>query len=416
MVTWLVIADDLTGAIEAGAVAASKGIRCIVSANPDLAIHSLDDATELVVINTESRHLPPAQAAELVVRVARHFFSAGVNHIFKKTDSTLRGNIGAELHALQSVRPNYPVWFVPAFPEAGRTTRGGVHFVNNVPVHQSSFALDPRSPVRTSHVPTLMAQQTLLPSSSVTLDRAASAASGASLQVLDCSTNQELNALAQWLFESGNERWSAGSVAILDELLSLHRRYHPPQPAAPVSQPLLLVNGSLHENSLAQLRWACAHGFAPLPISAHQLFDTNTHPDLIAQAAQTLRAQGTVALFTVDRRMDAAAFVDATAPWGVTPDTVHDRCAEQMGLLVRGVLDRLMSAQGCGLIVFGGDTTAAVLKALACDRIEPQSVLQPGLARATLPQRPDCPAIVVKAGGFGNEALIGDVVLKLRNR
>jgi uncharacterized protein YgbK (DUF1537 family) len=415
MVTWLVIADDLTGAIEAGAVAAAKGISCIVSTDTQLDLLALDDAIQLVVIDTESRHLPPAQAAARVEQVAQQSARAGITHLFKKTDSTLRGNIGAELHALQQLNPTQTLWFVPAFPQAGRTTRGGVHFVNNEEVHRSSFALDPRCPVRTSHIPTLLAQQTLLPSLSLTLSRAAAAPTLAPLIVLDCSTPQELNALAAWLFETGNDRRSGGSVALLDALLEHHSCYHHPQPLTPLTRPLLLVNGSLHESSLTQLHWACSHGFAPQPLSPKQLFDPSAHAGLINQATQTLHEQGALALFTVDNRMDAEGFVAAAAPWGVSPDRVHERCAEQMGLLVRGILDSLQSNGGCGLIVFGGDTTAAVLQALHCDKIQPLAALQPGLARATLPQRPDIPAIIVKAGGFGKAELIDEVVRKLKN-
>src|SRR5262245_5256816 len=142
--TLLVIADDLTGANDAGVQFASSGIRGIVLTNHN--VQTLPTSYPVVVVNTERRHLPPALAAERVRRVALLGKEAGVQYFYKKTDSTLRGNIAVELEALLAVTEALSIPFVPALPDLGRTTRDGLHYVHGTPIAETAFSRDPLNP------------------------------------------------------------------------------------------------------------------------------------------------------------------------------------------------------------------------------------------------------------------------------
>ena len=98
MLLLLILADDFTGALDTGVQFAACGIptRVVVGEQVDLAA---SDAAVLVV-DTETRHLPAAEAYAVIAKLTRDAMSAGVFSIYKKTDSALRGNIGAELSAL----------------------------------------------------------------------------------------------------------------------------------------------------------------------------------------------------------------------------------------------------------------------------------------------------------------------------
>src|SRR4051794_14143719 len=116
----LVIADDLTGSLEAGAKFSQAGLSSAVTVRLD------DDAdAPVLVIDTESRHVSPAEA-ELIIGTACRGREATL--IYKKTDSTLRGNIAAELRALSSCFPG-PIAYVAAYPALGRTVRDGMVYV-----------------------------------------------------------------------------------------------------------------------------------------------------------------------------------------------------------------------------------------------------------------------------------------------
>ena len=125
MLLLLILADDFTGALDTGVQFAACGIptRVVVGEQVDLAA---SDAAVLVV-DTETRHLPAAEAYAVIAKLTRDAMSAGVFSIYKKTDSALRGNIGAELSALLKTSGERRLPFLPAFPQTrpcdpGRST------------------------------------------------------------------------------------------------------------------------------------------------------------------------------------------------------------------------------------------------------------------------------------------------------
>jgi len=142
----LVLADDLTGALESGAAFAHRGIKSAVKL---LKAHRTGEP--VLVIDTETRHASEDEAATRIEQLAT---SITARLIYKKTDSTLRGNIRAELHALSQ---RGPVLYVPAYPQLGRTLHDGCLHVHGIPVEESPFAKDPIHPVRTGNIARLLA-------------------------------------------------------------------------------------------------------------------------------------------------------------------------------------------------------------------------------------------------------------------
>jgi uncharacterized protein YgbK (DUF1537 family) len=98
---------------------------------------------------SNSRALPAEEAAALVGEISRTVSAAAEAAgrpmtLILRGDSTLRGHVFAEADA---VAPETPMLFVPAFPDGGRFTRDGVHYLRTpdgaVPVADTEFARDP---------------------------------------------------------------------------------------------------------------------------------------------------------------------------------------------------------------------------------------------------------------------------------
>ena len=159
----LVVADDLTGGLDTGAQFAGRGVGVRVVMEADVPAALRDGESEVLVAVAETRHLPSSQAHDLVFRLVGAAVQAGVPHIYKKTDSALRGNIGAELSAALAASGAKALPFLPAFPRMDRITVGGRHYIGGVPVSESAFARDPFNPVRESDVCRLIAAQTDVP-------------------------------------------------------------------------------------------------------------------------------------------------------------------------------------------------------------------------------------------------------------
>ncbi len=69
MLKLLVIADDLTGASDTGVQFAKKGIPVLVVTGITCESTTLSTDHQVVVVNTESRHLEAAEAGQRVKRV-----------------------------------------------------------------------------------------------------------------------------------------------------------------------------------------------------------------------------------------------------------------------------------------------------------------------------------------------------------
>lgn len=230
----LVIADDLTGTLEAAAILAGSGAVCRLQISPSQPPPPpYGGTTEALVVNLNTRHVPPDEAHRSILEfVERH--RGDYDLVYKKTDSTLRGNIVAELNALSSFGP---IMFVPAYPELGRTVKHGKLLVDNHPIEQTEFATDPLHPCLNGDVAGLF--------------RVCSRVS-----VYDAADAAGMDLLAgRWLHERG---FAAGPCGLLRSLVRLQTKGHTFVSPAFSLRRVLVLCGSLHIRSREQLQNALA--------------------------------------------------------------------------------------------------------------------------------------------------------------
>ena len=122
MVKLLIIADDFTGALDTGVQFAARGARTCVVTEPAYDFSRVNEDLQVLVLDAETRHLPPEAAYQVVFRAAEGALRAGFTHIYKKTDSALRGNVGAELAALLEAAGAERLAFLPALPRMNRVS------------------------------------------------------------------------------------------------------------------------------------------------------------------------------------------------------------------------------------------------------------------------------------------------------
>jgi len=114
-----IVADDLTGALDAAAPFAARGLSTVVALGPDGLVAALSSGAEVIGVSTDSREIAPHRARQAVADcVSRLPMDLP---IFKKVDSRLKGNIAEELDALRFER----ALVIPAIPAFGRFVRDG---------------------------------------------------------------------------------------------------------------------------------------------------------------------------------------------------------------------------------------------------------------------------------------------------
>lgn len=153
-----VIADDLTGAAELGAIGLHFGLRTeiIVLNLPEVGGHvpaapDLSDV-DLVCIDTHSRSCSAEDAARRAEAAARLLQRGGAAWIYKKVDSVLRGQVVAEVEAVMKALDFKRTLLIPANPSLGRTIKRGRYYIHGKLIHKTEFARDPEHP-RTSSDP-----------------------------------------------------------------------------------------------------------------------------------------------------------------------------------------------------------------------------------------------------------------------
>ncbi len=410
MIQLLILADDFTGALDTGVQFAACGadVRVVTGADADPAAVP---PCEVLVVDTETRHLPAERAGEIVGRVASRAAAMGVPYLYKKTDSALRGNVGAELAALLEASGEKTLPFLPSFPQIGRCTRGGVHYIQEVPVAQSVFGQDPFEPVRHSVVTELLAAQTGLPAKSfpaIAPDAPLPADEG--VQVFDAASREELETAGRRLFEAGRLHVMAGCAgfaAVLPALLGLDRGGGKPPELPKLEPEFFVVCGSVNPITLAQLDEAEAHGFARRRLTPEQKLDPAYWDGPEGEKTLSeLRAFVTGNPRRILETNDAGGNGPTSAyaaGRGMDIEDVRRGISRTVGLLV----SRLFDCEGLGtMLVTGGDTLLQCMDYMGVHRLRPICELDPGVVLSRFHYHARAQYVITKSGGFGDPNLL----------
>ncbi|MGW7020353.1 four-carbon acid sugar kinase family protein [Streptomyces decoyicus] len=362
----LVIADDLTGSNATGALYARLGLRA-VTIGALTQVERYADRVDVLVINTASRHWSPARAHAAVRAAAEAAGDAPL--IVKRVDTTLRGNPGSELDAVVDVlaarepAARIRTLAVPAFPDAGRSTVGGLHLVDGVPLTRTDVARDPFDPVRHSRVAAVLGAQGRRSTGELALDvvergpdavAAALRASQAETVVCDATENAHLRTVAVAAARLAVEdriRWVALDSGPFGAALAGELGLRP-EGGAPAR--LLAVVGSVTDRTrtqLARTETALGARWAELDPAA---------PDPGAALAELRAAAGEGA--TV---LGVRVAPDPLTTAGSAPDPgAAARILHALAEIARRAVVELCPG---GLYASGGDVATAVTSALGAD-------------------------------------------------
>lgn len=398
-----IIADDLTGAADAGVQFAHSGYRTAVAfrGTPVPPAPGLD----AVALDTDSRSMPAGAAARRVSEAALAARNARI--VYKKLDSTLRGPIAAELRAALKASGRERIVVAAAFPAAGRTTVGGVQLVHGVPVQETEARDDPSAPVREGHIPTLLAGA-LSPISTLGVgdllgdgDPARRRLAESRCVVADAERAADLEALVRAVPDPSAVLWagSAGLALALGRVYPGPRSGDTPDPADPATLPnhrVLVVVGSLSEAARGQIgRLVEEYGEGAVVEVSHN----GPKGEALARAGAALESGGCATIYSARRRNPSS---DARRK-------VAGALAEVVAGLAEG---RLFDA----LVLTGGATAVGVARRLGATGIRLEGEAEAGVpVGALIGPRTSYP-VVTKAGGFGGPETLVNAVETLRSR
>ena len=407
----LIIADDFTGALDTGVQLAKQGVSTRVTTDREADLNEAGAGCDVLVVDSETRHLPPQEAYQIVYGLTARAKALSIPHIMKKTDSALRGNIGAELSAVldASKAPFLP--FFPALPEMGRITVGGIHYIGETPVAQSPFGQDPFEPVQSSSVPEIIASQTDLPVTVIGENQAVDLKSIRGIAVFDAKTQDTLARAAGCLSQSGALSVMAGCAGLggtLKDILSLKGE----KPAMPsLSKGLLMLCGSVNPITRDQLRQADRAGYAHIHLSPEEkltegYFETEAGLRRIRQFQEALGENPFLIIDANDEAEDNGPTRACAQSRGLNTDDLRVLISGALGDIMRQLMQGALPGS---LLITGGDTLMECMKRLGVSRMEPIGELSAGVvySRFTYEQKDFC--VISKSGGFGRETLLSDL-------
>ncbi|GHE22901.1 four-carbon acid sugar kinase family protein [Halomonas urumqiensis] len=397
-----IIADDLTGALDAAAPFAARGAdaRVVISLEAlEVVMAGWEGAWPAVIaVNTESRHLSASAAAERVARAARWLARAAPAVWFKKIDSTLRGQVVAECLAMRETT-GQALMLAPAVPAQGRVVRDAEVWVDGMRLSESAYQADARSAPLSGPLDEAFARAGL------TVTR--HPRSGASLPhddaVADAQSDQDLASLYDAVLLAGHARLMAGAAGLATAMAQrCFGRLRATHRALSSVQSVLYVVGSRSPRAAEQL--AALREAAPTLETIEVLAGMPADP--VGQA--TLLIPGEPAMHVPTAAHDTATF-QASAPAAVA-------AAEVAGCLARqasSVIQRWPDERESLLFLTGGDIAMAALSRLGVASISVEAEWSPGVALGSLDGNPS-KRVMTKAGGFGEPGLLARLHCQLR--
>lgn len=399
MGTSIVLADDFTGAGDSGVHFARAGNRTALLLDRNGLERELP-RYDVLSVSSESRLLLPDAAAAAVRGVAARCIALGAEIMFKKVDSTLRGNLGAEIEAVLDVAGYHAALVCTAMPKTGRVCSGGKLYLNGAPLHETQIGRDPFNPVTVSSVAEVVAGQTSLRTGS--LDLAAVRAgvpalletirrlleNGCRILVADAETDADLRILGSLLRVSRREREGFPLLGVgAGGLAEAYAGAVGGEPTFPRGR-LLAVVGSLTGISREQADLAAASGlFFPLFLN----MDSGA-ADPEGECARLAREAA--------RAGDKHILLRAGQGTGQTSPNAEQgfRAAALFGTAAKAICE---AAPRDVLFATGGSTAVAVATALGIDAIRLEGECMPGIVLGSCSSGTGVRWFISKAGGFG---------------
>jgi uncharacterized protein YgbK (DUF1537 family) len=409
-----IIADDLTGAADTGVQFCPYFEDTLLIAYDQITPEYADISTfssQALAIYTNTRSCDADSARQRLADMTPLLKEMQLDWVYKKVDSCLRGNIGAETEALMLELGCDVSFIAPAFPAMGRTTVDDIHRVHGRPVDRTEIGRDPVTPVTDSRLSRVVASQSRYAAGHVglALIQGPEAELHAKIEqlidngvrhvVFDVTSQQHLDRIARMMFSLPYKVLAVGSAGLAAGMGFALTRKAADQDHAKIKAAAgnyLLVCGSASDVTAGQVaELVSTYPYKVIALSTGLLADSRRRSALLSRAdsARLVLAKNDMIL-----RIDFLSKEDG-------PHAGKNRSSDP-GLLVEGLgcfTAAVMKAwKPAGLFLTGGDTANAVLRALDATGIHISGEIVTGMVAGKIAGGPlSGLAVATKAGAFG---------------
>lgn len=402
---YLIIADDFTGANDTGVQLRKRGhtVRVLLKRGGERCI-----GRGSLVLDTESRTMTESQAAKVIRNELNGVDFSQFYYVIKKVDSTLRGNIGSEVRALDEVFYPERIIFAPALPNLGRTTEDAIQKLNGVALCETELAKDPKNPVKEDHLVRLLKQVYEEPICHIGLKDlwAETFELGTErIFVFDATTNADLQQMIRLVKADNRSTLFIGTAGLVDNLLSVEEKNLPSFGA--VASVSTVTNEQMHFCEEA--------GFTLVQFPIHRLLRKEVKPETYVEEVKRSLAEGNDTFLLPTASYDRAEIElsrKAGEESGMDMAEIGEYVRVMMGKMVREIL---LEVPVAGLFVTGGDTALGVLENLEAEGAWIMAEVLTGIPQVKVEGGlKDGLKMITKAGAFGQKDAIAFAMRKLK--
>lgn len=401
------IADDFTGATDLANNLVRNGMR--VAQTIGIPQHDLNAELDAVVVALKSRNLAPEDAVDQSLKALEYLLAQGAQQIFFKYcstfDSTPEGNIGPVTEALMAALGADFTIATPAFPDNGRSVYKGYLFVGDQLLSESGMRDHPLTPMtdanlvrvmqaQCTHQVGLIEYQTILAGAGAINARISDLKAGSmKIAIVDAVTNDDLYRIAPALKDLPLITGGSGIAIGLPANFGL--RAHPESSKLPSANGYqAIISGSCSQATNLQVEHFKSLDGATFAVDPLELSEKSTEQLLqeILSWAQPHLLLGPVLIYST-----------------ATPEQVKE-VQSQLGVQAAGsAIENLLGLVAQGLVGFGvgqlllagGETSGACVKALGIDQMQIGQQIDPGVPWCYAVAQNKPLHLALKSGNFG---------------
>lgn len=411
------IADDFTGATDLASMLKEGGMRVVQIL--EFSNKPLSVEVDVVIIALKSRSIPKDKAVTISLEALKVLQGLGCSHFYFKYcstfDSTDRGNIGAVIEALLDALGESFTLACPAYPENGRTVFNGHLFVGTKLLSESGMENHPLTPMKDSNLVRVLQKQTNQKVGLIDFSKFAS------LDLLQQYT-QDLNkekigiAIADAIEDKhlmalglvfGSLKLLTGSSGLALGLPAYYRKkgllkdFKTGFSIKRIEGFEAVISGSCSKMTLLQVEKMKESCYS-FKIDIEEIDNPEYTKNVIDTLGNHL-LEGPVLVYS-SSSPEEVSYVQESMGQHNSGKKIEDILSNiALGLVAKGVTK---------LIIAGGETSGAVLKALNISSLEIGQVINPGIPWTQHLKKPNI-ALALKSGNFGNQDFFVDAFNKL---
>jgi len=424
-----VIADDLTGANDTGVQFAKKGYNTMVSILDKQSTIMVPDNADVFVIDTETREADSKTARKRLKSILEKININRKDVVYKKIDSTLRGNIGNELEEIMIILNREICIFSPSYPSYQRITIGGYLVVDQKPLGLSEYSSNHLEHEENSFIPFLLKKQTDFPVGQIDLKDVAKgqetilskinelSQKGNKIIVIDSTNEEHLKDIFASGLKFNKSVLFSGSAGLANHFPNINNKNESLKIKIENNKgPIIVVAGSRNSILEDQVNYLKNRlNFTELKIDLEQVFSDKDRilDNYAAEGIKAIKGNRDLVIHT-DAIYNEEKLINKKL---MLKYHLNFRALE---ICIKTFLGKLISkiiknSDVRNIILTGGDTALGVCKEVGISNFNVIDELLPGIPLSTAYYENNILNIITKAGGFGKEDTLYHLINKFKN-